>query len=111
MYKIKLPKTEIAELRLNGNNFISDTEVGMSMFEDLSSVEITDTDTGISKTFTDMRLIHVTQVGKEFWFALEEKSPYEKAIESIRTNSDDLTDVQMALAEIYEMMIGSVGGV
>lgn len=112
MYKVKFPNAELTGLRLNGNNYISDTQIDASVFEDLSVVEITDLDAGVTETFTNMKLIHNTQYGDEFWFALEEKSAKEIAMENINkslaSTSTDITDIQMAMAEIYEMMLGGM---
>lgn len=112
MYTITLADgTKLENLELNGNNYISDTVIEGSVFEgNLDTVEISDgSTTGI---FTDMRLMsNIVRDGRS-WFVLGEKSAQQKAMEQIEklytTNADSITDVQMALAEVYEMILGGM---
>ncbi len=50
-------------------------------------------------------LSNIVRDGKS-WFVLGQKSEEEKQFEAINTS---FTDLQMALAEVYEMMIGGMG--
>lgn len=112
MYTVKLPGAELKNLRLNGSNFISDTKIDDSVFEDLSSVSITDSEKDTTETYTNLRLVHNIKVGDEFWFAFEQKSTQEIAMEkfnqALDTDATDITNIQMAMAEIYEMLIGGM---
>lgn len=70
--------TELSGLRLNGNNFISEAEISADIFAgNCSSVTINDGET--EDTHENMELIHVTQMGDEFWFALRDLSAAELA--------------------------------
>lgn len=112
MYTVTLPGATLTNLTKNGDCYISDTAIGESVFSDLSSVDITDGETGIIENHTDMKLVLFYEENNQYWFAFEEKSQFEKVVstieEAIETNSDDLTDVQMALADIYEMILGGM---
>lgn len=112
MYTIKFPKAVLEHLELNGNNYISKTLIDEEIFKDLSKVIIVDEDTKFEEPHEEMKLIHYTKYGEEYWFALEDKSEPEKLTDKIRNaiqaNSSDLTDVQIALAEIYEYIIGGM---
>ena len=110
MYTITLADgTKLENIELNGNNYISETVIEDSVFEgNLDTVKISDGST--TETFTDMRLMsNIVRDGRS-WFVLGEKSAQQKAMERIEklytTNADSITDIQIALAEVYEMMLG-----
>lgn len=66
-----------------------------------------------TKTYHDMKLVQLSEVGKEWWFILAEKTEQEKLREKLEaalaSNAEDITGVQLALAEIFEMIVN--GGV
>lgn len=63
--------TSLSELKLNGNNFISTTEVTKEMFEDnLTEVTIEGGDT-IEK-HENMELVQISKMGEEWWFILRD---------------------------------------
>jgi len=69
----------------------------------LSTVKIFDKETQTEETHTDMVLIsNLVRDGKS-WFILAEKSEEQKERERIENT---FTDLQMALTEVYEMIIG-----
>lgn len=112
MYTITLADgTKLKNLELNGNNYISETAIEDSVFEgNLDTVKISDGST--TETFTDMRLMsNIVRDGRS-WFVLGEKSAQQKAMEQMEklytTNADSITDVQVALAEVYEMILGGM---
>lgn len=43
-----------------------------------------------------------------FYLAFREKTQQEKILEVITANTNGLTDVQVALAEVYEMILGGM---
>lgn len=110
MYKITLADgTKLENLELNGNNYIAPGIVEDSVFADnLDHVTITDGET--TEIFTDMRLMSNRVDKGRSWFVLGEKSAQDKTMERINamisSNADSITDVQVALAEVYEMMLG-----
>ena len=104
--------TSLDGLDLNGNNFISSTAVTEDTFAGkLSSVTIEGPDG--TQTHEDMKLVQISKVGKSYWFILAEKTEQEKLMEKLETamasNAEDITSVQLALAEIFEMMVN--GGI
>ena len=110
MYTITLHDgTVLDELELNGNNFISEKVIDDSVFSgNLDTVTISNGET--TETYTDMKLLSNRVDGGKSWFVLGEKTEQEKAMErlvsALSVNSDSITDVQLALAELYEMIIG-----
>lgn len=56
-----------------------------------------------TQTYQDMKLVQISKVGKSYWFILAEKTAEEKQKELA---ADSITDLQLALAEVYEMIIG-----
>ena len=116
-YKVILQEgTTLGNLRLNGNNYISKIEITAEMFAgNLSTVTVEGPDG--AQTYHDMKLVQISKVGKEWWFILAEKTDQEKLKEKLRekleaamaSNAEDITSVQLALAEIFEMMIN--GGI
>ena len=110
MYKITLHDgTVLDDLELNGNNFISEKVLDDSVFSgNLDTVTISKGET--SETYTDMKLLSNRVDGGKSWFVLGEKTEQEKTMErlvsALNVNTESITDVQLALAEIYEMIIG-----
>lgn len=104
--------TSLDGLDLNGNNFISPSAVTEDTFTGkLSSVTIEGPDG--AQTYQDMKLVQISKVGKSYWFILAEKTAEEKQKElvaaALATNVNSITDLQLALAEVYEMIIA--GGI
>lgn len=66
-----------------------------------------------TQTYQDMKLVQISKVGKSYWFILAEKTAEEKLKElvaaDLATNVNSITDLQLALAEVYEMIIA--GGI
>ena len=112
MYQITLHDgTVLDELELNGNNFISEKVIDDSVFNgNLDTVTISNGET--TETFTDMKLLSNRVDGGKSWFVLGEKTAQEKAMErlvaSLSVNAESITDVQLALAEVYEMILGGM---
>lgn len=109
MYKITLADgTVLKNLELNGNNYIAEGVIDDAVFKDnLATVTITDGKT--TETYEDMVLLSHRVDGGRSWIVLGEKSAQEKAMERINamlSSADSITDVQLALAEVYEMMLG-----
>lgn len=70
--------TELSGLRLNGNNFISESEISANVFTgNCSPVVISNGET--EETHENMALIHVTKMGDDHWFALRDLSDAELA--------------------------------
>lgn len=112
MYTITLSDgTKLKNLELNGNNYISKTILEDSVFEGkLDTVVISDGEK--SETFTDMKLMSNRVDGGKSWFVLGEKTAQEKKEEAIAAvlaaNVGSITDLQLALAEVYEMILGGM---
>ena len=110
MYQITLHDgTVLDELELNGNNFISEKVIDDSLFSgNLDTVTISNGET--TETYTDMKLLSNRVDGGKSWFVLGEKTEQEKTMERIvsalNVNAESITDVQLALAEVYEMILG-----
>lgn len=98
-------------MELNGNNYISSKILEDSVFEGkLDTVVISDGEK--SETFTDMKLMSNRVDGGKSWFVLGEKTAQEKKEEAIAAvltaNVGSITDLQLALAEVYEMILGGM---
>ena len=101
MYTVELANgTKLEHLELNGNNYVSDSIVEDAVFEgNLSKVVITDEDTQEKQTLKDAVLVqNVSYDGVHSYFILGERSEEEKTT----------TDIQEALAELYEMLLGGL---
>ena len=110
MYQITLHDGTVLDgLELNGNNFISEKAIDDSVFDgNLDTVTISNGETTV--TYTDMKLMSNRVDGGKSWFVLGEKTEQEKAMErlvsALNVNAESITDVQLALAELYEMILG-----
>lgn len=99
VYKITLGNGHVIDqLKLNGNNFISSTEIEKSVFSgNLSKVIINDGER--DEIHKNMDLIHITKMGdSEYWFALRDVSDQEitqkafmsaAAMMAVKTLSDE----------------------
>ena len=99
MYTIKLyDGTLLENLELNGNNFISDTIIPDTVFENnLKLIEISDGET--TQTLTDQFLAANRVENDQSWFVLIDKTPEMK-------REEEMTDLQLALVELYESLLG-----
>lgn len=87
-YKIVLADgTEFSNLRLNGNNFISDSPVHAAAFEgNCSPVVISDGES--AHVHDDIELVQVTRSGEEYWFVLRDISKEELRQMQLRADVD-----------------------
>lgn len=87
----------IGNLKLNGNNFISEIPVSAELFTDnCSPVVISDGE--IEDVHENMELVQVTKMGDEYWFVLRDISASE--MEKIKMQSDIEYIAMMAGVEL-----------
>lgn len=81
--------TQLKDLRLNGNNFISETEITEDIFEgNLSKVVMEGPENGqeVKKEYEHMQLIQIVHYEDGYYFALRELSQDE--LQRIKTQAD-----------------------
>lgn len=104
MYTITLSDgTEIKNLSLNGNNFISDTPLDAALFAgNTKTVRITGPD--MEETHENMELVSIRQDGGKYWFVLRDLSPQElkerKMLADIAALSTTSDDIILMMAEL-----------
>ena len=104
MYTITLHDgTEIKNLSLNGNNFISDTQLDAALFSgNLQTVRITGPD--MEETHENMELVGIRQDDGKYWFVLRELSSQElnerRILEDIAALSTTTDDMILLMAEL-----------
>ena len=90
--------TVLANLKLNGNNFISDTIIKTATFQDnLGNVKIEDEDGNITE-HRFMKLVQNIEVDGKSWFILAEQSENDLLKARLKATEDALTflmDTQM----------------
>lgn len=103
MLTIKLSDgTKLKNIGLNGDTFVSESEIADSVFEGkLGTVEITDSETKEVTVLHDAELLLNKAFGEEWWFVIQEKTPQNGPLTQI---TNDITDVQVAIADLYEMI-------
>lgn len=93
--------TQLTELALNGNNFISSKKVEASTFEGkLSTVTINDGEN--DEVLHNAELVQCVKIGREYWFILREVPESEARAAAI---DDSITAIEEALAEVYELIV------
>lgn len=103
MYTITLnDNTVLANLALNGNNYISTDILSDAIFENNLS-EVTISNGATTEVYTDMVLIQNKIYNGESWFILAEKSESQKELEA---KEQEITDLQLAMVELYTMLGG-----
>lgn len=101
MWMVKLADgTTLTRLTLNGNNFISETEIDESIFENnLSYVEITDDD-GKTTAYNNMFLVQCRKwTDGNTWFVLAEKTKEMIEKEKLETDLALMNARNQALSE------------
>lgn len=98
IYKITLADGSVIEnLRMNGNNFVSDEPISEDMFiGKLSTVTINDGEKDI--THKNMSLVQIVKYDEEYWFILRTMS--DKELQEIKNRADIdyiamMTDVEL----------------
>lgn len=107
MYTITLANgTNLTGLDMNGTNYVSKEKVDETIFKDnLSTMKVSDGET--ETTYTDMVFIQQMEwADGTFYLAFREKTKEEKLVAALNATSNSITDVQVALAEVYEMVLG-----
>ena len=106
MYTITLADgKQITNLELNGTNYVSEVKIDEHIFEhNLSTMKVSDGE--IENTYTDMIFVQQIEIDGKYYLAFRAKTQNEKLAETIIKNSSSVTDMQMALAEVYEMIAG-----
>lgn len=106
MYTITLHDgTEIKNLSLNGNNFISDTPLEESLFAgNLQTVRITGTD--MDETHDNMELVGIRQDGGKYWFVLRELSAQELIEQKMMADIAALTSASDDMVLLMAELIG-----
>ena len=107
MYTITLADgTEIKNLSLNGNNFVSDTPIDASIFENnLQAVHITGPN--VDETFENLELASLREDGGKYWFVLRNLSDQELKERKILADISELFDTS---DDIILMMADLIGG-
>lgn len=107
MYTITLANgKKLTGLDMNGTNYVSKEKVDETIFKDnLSTMKVSDGET--ETTYTDMVFIQQMEwADGTFYLAFREKTKEEKLVAALNATSNSITDVQVALAEVYEMVLG-----
>ena len=106
MYTIKLHDgQEIKGLTKNGNNYVSSKKIDESIFTDnLKTMVVTD-DEGVETTYNNVELVQQVQYGDEYYMVFRELTAEEL---NEQTVNDNVTDIQIALSELYEMIVGGM---
>ena len=107
MYTITLANgKKLTGLDMNGTNYVSKEKVDETIFEDnLSTMKVSDGEA--ETTYTDTVFIQQMEwADGTFYLAFREKTKEEKLVAALNATSNSITDVQVALAEVYEMVLG-----
>ena len=113
MYKIEFADgSSLDNLELNGNNFISETPIDPEFFKDEMLTSVSFTGPEFTGTVPDMQLIQCVPWHDGSAFILAEITEEEKRQNLIKAtmeqNNTDITDIQSALAELYETFLGGI---
>lgn len=103
---------QLTGLGLNGTNFVSAEKVDEAIFtNNLSTMTVSDGET--ERTYHHVELIQQQkQLDGDWYLAFREKTAQELAAEALKeamaSNADSITDMQLALAEVYELIVGGM---
>ena len=77
--------TVISNLTMNGNNFVSETQITSDIFED-NLFEVTISDGEYEEVHENMELVQIAQYGDDYYFVLRDLTPAEMEKLSIRAD-------------------------
>ena len=108
MYTITLADgTKIKNLDMNGTNYVSKKKIDESIFTETNLKTVTISDGETEETYSDWEFTQQMEwEDGTFYLAFHEKTEQEKLIDTIKSSSSSITDIQEALTELYEMIIG-----
>jgi hypothetical protein len=108
MYTITLADgTKIKNLDMNGTNYVSEKKIDESIFTETNLKTVTISDGETEETYSDWEFTQQMEwADGTFYLAFHEKTEQEKLIDTIKSSSTSITDIQEALTELYEMIIG-----
>lgn len=108
MYTITLADgTKLEKLDKNGDNYVSKKKVDETIFTESNLAKMVVNDGETDTEFTDMVFIQQMQwADGTYYLAFREKTDKEKLLATITANASSITDIQEALAEVYELVIG-----
>ena len=89
--------TELTDLRLNGNNYISDEPVSEDIFDE-NCTPLTVSDGETEEVHENAKLIQVAQYGSEYWIAFRDLTQAELDNAKMRSDIEYLammTDVEL----------------
>lgn len=104
--------TQLSGLGMNGNNFVSAQKIDERIFQDnLSVMTVSDGET--EESYHNVELVQQQEWFDGSWYLVfREKSSQEVAMErlkgAVENNANDMSDIQLALAEVYEMIVGGM---
>lgn len=99
MYTIELADgTKLTDLDINGSNYVSKKKVDESIFTEEALAKVAISDGEKEETFENLIFIQQMKWSDgTYYLAFREQTAEEKAAQSV-------TDIQLALAELYEML-------
>ncbi len=103
---------KLTDLGKNGDNFVSPEKVDETIFKNnLSVMTVFDGET--ETVYHNVELIQQQEWADGSWYlAFREQTAQERAMaalnKAVADNADSMTDLQMALAEVYEMIVGGI---
>lgn len=99
MVILKLDNGKVIDnLKMNGTNFVSETEIDETMFSDIIK-EICVIEDGRTYYLHNVEFIQQVKYADGYYFVLREMTPDEILRKQLM---DSITDVQMAITEMYE---------
>lgn len=107
MYSITLSDgTVLPNLEIHGNNYVANAVLVRSDIEDkLDSITITDGE-GHTETETNQAIYYFDIENGKTWFVLGDKTEEMRMRERISELETVNTELELALTEVYELIIG-----
>ena len=106
MYTITLADGQkIENLELNGTNYVSEKKIDESIFKgNLKTFSVFNGE--IETTYNNIVFVQQMEYEGKYYLAFREKEPEELLTEEVEQHKQSVTDLQMALADVYELIIG-----
>lgn len=98
MYTITLKDgTKLENLDMNGNNYVSKTEIDTTIFtnDNLSKIVVSDGET--ETTYENMKFIQQTKYSDGYYFILAEMTERDKMLKAMEENSQSINDILVAI--------------
>ncbi len=89
--------TILKDLKLNGNNYVSDVEIDTTIFTDDNLSKIVVEDENGKTEYTDLKFVQEVKYTDGYYFVFTEKTETDKLLSALKEQSQSIDDIVISL--------------